>query len=86
LFAVVWTAFEIVLFSMPAVIPVTQVSMNYASVVFVGFALISAVWYAISGKSVYQGPPVPAEELQNNADLKSSSKRSSLPSEGSVTN
>jgi len=27
-FAVLWMAFEIVLFSMPAVIPVTQVSMS----------------------------------------------------------
>ncbi|KAF4612354.1 hypothetical protein D9613_003890 [Agrocybe pediades] len=43
IFAILWMAFEIVLFSMPAVIPVTQVTMNYASVVFVGFAAISAI-------------------------------------------
>ncbi|KAM6493013.1 amino acid transporter [Amanita muscaria] len=49
-FAVAWVLFEIVLFSMPAVLPVTRVSMNYASVVFVGFALISAVWYGIGKK------------------------------------
>lgn len=63
--AVLWTMFEMVLFSMPAVVPVTRVSMSmtviinsvqdstmgfldYASVVFVGFATISAVWYTIS--------------------------------------
>ncbi|KAF9228213.1 amino acid transporter [Gyrodon lividus] len=46
--AVLWIMFAIVLFSMPAIIPVTQVTMNYASVVFVGFAAISAVWYMIS--------------------------------------
>ncbi|KAF9458116.1 amino acid permease-domain-containing protein [Collybia nuda] len=59
LIAVLWTTFEIVLFSMPAVIPVTKVSMNYASVVFVGFAAISAVWYIINGRFHYTGPPLP---------------------------
>lgn len=57
--ALLWVVFEIVLFSMPAVIPVTQVTMNYASVVFVGFALISAVWYIINGRYHYAGPPIP---------------------------
>ncbi|CAA7262001.1 unnamed protein product [Cyclocybe aegerita] len=61
IFAIVWMAFEIVLFSMPAVIPVTRVSMNYASVVFIGFAAISAIWYLVSGRYTYQGPPVPQE-------------------------
>ncbi|KAF8230415.1 hypothetical protein L208DRAFT_1282163 [Tricholoma matsutake] len=45
--AVLWTSFQLVLLSMPAVIPVTKVTMNYASVVGVGFAMISAVWYLI---------------------------------------
>jgi amino acid transporter len=57
--AVLWVSFEMVLFSMPAVIPVTESSMNYASVVFVGFGTISAVWYLISGRYHYRGPPVP---------------------------
>ncbi|EIW76916.1 amino acid transporter [Coniophora puteana RWD-64-598 SS2] len=57
--AVLWIMFAIVLFSMPAVIPVTQSSMNYASVVFVGFGLFSAVWYMIDGRHHYTGPPVP---------------------------
>ncbi|KIM37903.1 hypothetical protein M413DRAFT_421183 [Hebeloma cylindrosporum] len=63
-FAVMWMAFEIVLFSMPAVIPVTQVSMNYASVVFVGFAFISAMWYLINGREMYKGPPTPEETIE----------------------
>ncbi|KIJ61727.1 hypothetical protein HYDPIDRAFT_95997 [Hydnomerulius pinastri MD-312] len=46
--AVLWIMFAIVLFSMPAIIPVTEVTMNYASAVFVSFAVISAVWYMIS--------------------------------------
>jgi amino acid transporter len=42
-----WIAFELVLFSMPTALPVTAVSMNYASVVFVGFMAISGVWYLV---------------------------------------
>ncbi|KAJ7092385.1 amino acid transporter [Mycena belliarum] len=57
--AVVWAAFEMVLFSMPAVLPVTPQSMNYASVVFVAFALMSAAWYLISGRFHYTGPNIP---------------------------
>ncbi|KAJ7054597.1 amino acid transporter [Mycena amicta] len=63
--AVVWVAFEMVLFSMPAVVPVTRVTMNYASVVFVGFALISAVWYVVGGRHHYKGPPLPEDESQS---------------------
>jgi amino acid transporter len=95
--AVLWTSFQLVLFSMPAVIPVTQASMSeflfylcprrsdlkyvdYASVVFVGFAVISAVWYLIGmllyfwagyihsyildGRFHYAGPPLPDEGSQ----------------------
>ncbi|KAJ3506515.1 hypothetical protein NLJ89_g6827 [Agrocybe chaxingu] len=69
IFAIVWMAFEIVLFSMPAVIPVTRVSMNYASVVFVGFAAISAIWYVVSGRYTYQGPPVPQETEEKGSDV-----------------
>ncbi|KAI6042375.1 amino acid transporter [Pisolithus marmoratus] len=59
--AVLWIVFAMVLFSMPAVIPVTGVTMNYASVVFVGFAAISAMWYMINGRYHYSGPPVPRD-------------------------
>lgn len=48
--ALLWIAFELVLFSMPTALPVTAVSMNYASVVFVGFGAIAAVWYAVHSK------------------------------------
>lgn len=52
--ALLWIAFELVLFCMPTVLPVTAVSMNYAAVVFVGFMAISAVWYGIyARKSEY---------------------------------
>lgn len=48
--AVVWIMFELVLFSMPAALPVTAVSMNYAIVVFVGFMAIAAGWYLIHAR------------------------------------
>jgi amino acid transporter len=52
--ALVWIVFEIILFSMPTALPVTDVSMNYAIVVFLGFMFLSIVWYALyarKGKS-----------------------------------
>jgi amino acid transporter len=55
--AVCWIAFEVVLFSMPTAIPTTVVYMNYASVVFVGFGAISALWYILHARKVYKGPP-----------------------------
>ena len=45
--ALLWITFEVVLFSMPTALPTTAIFMNYASVVFVGFGVISAVWYFI---------------------------------------
>ncbi|KAJ5281883.1 hypothetical protein N7478_007255 [Penicillium angulare] len=55
--AIVWILFELVLFSMPTVLPVTPTSMNYASVVFVGFMAIAAVWYVVYARKHYKGPP-----------------------------
>ncbi|KAG1804585.1 amino acid transporter [Suillus variegatus] len=75
--AVLWIMFAMVLFSMPAVIPVTRVSMNYASVVFVGFGVISAVWYLINGRFHYTGPPIPEESAAS-----SESNRSTSPLQG----
>lgn len=55
--ALLWIAFELVLFSMPVAIPVTEVSMNYASVVLVGFMAIAATWYVVYSRTHYHGPP-----------------------------
>lgn len=55
--ALVWIAFEVVLFSMPTTLPTNAVFMNYASVVWVGFMAISAAWYFIYARKVYKGPP-----------------------------
>lgn len=51
---------------MPTAIPVTPKTMNYASVVFMGFASISLVWYIVRGRKTFTGPPVPADvEAEN---------------------
>lgn len=48
--ALAWIGFELVLFSMPTALPVAATSMNYASVVLVGFGTIAAVWYAVHSR------------------------------------
>ncbi|KAF7187605.1 Amino-acid permease BAT1 [Pseudocercospora fuligena] len=53
-----WIALAIALFCMPVSLPVTASSMNYASVVFVGFAAMSFAWYIIHGRKNFTGPPV----------------------------
>jgi len=55
--AIVWITFEVVLFSMPTVLPVTAISMNYAIVVLVGFMAMAAAWYLAYARKVYKGPP-----------------------------
>ncbi|SMQ49321.1 unnamed protein product [Zymoseptoria tritici ST99CH_1A5] len=53
---VVWILFQMILFSMPATLPVTAVSMNYSSVVFVGFFVLSTIYYVVWARKVYEGP------------------------------
>lgn len=53
-----WISLAIVLFCMPVSLPVDTASMNYASVILVGFALISLAWYFIRGRKDFHGPPV----------------------------
>ncbi|PVH94725.1 amino acid permease-like protein [Periconia macrospinosa] len=57
----VWICLAVVLFCMPVSLPVEAASMNYASVVFAGFALISVVWYFVRGRKNFTGPPVPQD-------------------------
>ncbi|KAI0158028.1 amino acid transporter [Hypoxylon sp. FL1284] len=56
--ATCWSLLAIPLFCMPTTVPVTDpTTMNYASVVFVGFTTISAGWYLAWGRKHYTGPP-----------------------------
>ncbi|KAE8858935.1 hypothetical protein PTNB73_08415 [Pyrenophora teres f. teres] len=56
-----WICLAVVLFCMPVSLPVEAATMNYASVVFAGFATISVAWYFIRGRKEFSGPPVPAD-------------------------
>lgn len=55
--ALCWSLLAVPLFCMPTTVPVTATLMNYASVVFVAFIIISAGWYYVWGRTNYQGPP-----------------------------
>ena len=57
-----WSFLVTPLFSMPAGLPVTAETMNYASVVFIGGFAISTLWYVVWGRKNYQGPPTKDEE------------------------
>lgn len=63
--ALSWISFETVLFSMPTVLPVTSVSMNYASVVLCGFLAISAAWYFIYARKSIVNVSVPPSMIAN---------------------
>ena len=56
-----WIVLAVVLFCMPVSLPVEPATMNYASVVFAGFAAISIAWYFIRGRKNFTGPPVPQD-------------------------
>jgi amino acid transporter len=58
---IVWICFSVIIFCMPVSLPVTPSSMNYASVVFAGFAGISVLFYFVRGRKVFTGPPVPKD-------------------------
>lgn len=42
---------------MPAYLPVTAATVNYAPVVFVAFVAIAFAWYLVWGRKHYRGPP-----------------------------
>ncbi|KAL1641951.1 hypothetical protein SLS58_005787 [Diplodia intermedia] len=52
-----WSLLAIPLFCMPTTIPVAAETMNYASVVFFAFVMMSLGWYVAWGHRNYQGPP-----------------------------
>ncbi|QGA17811.1 hypothetical protein EYB26_005487 [Talaromyces marneffei] len=56
-----WIVLAVVLFCMPVSLPVTPSTMNYASVVFAGFATISVIWYFVYARRHFTGPPVIAD-------------------------
>lgn len=67
---------------MPTLKAVTLQSMNYASVVFVGFVAIAAVWYGVWGYHNYRGPPTDAIESDEVFVPESSDETSESPPKG----
>lgn len=67
LVCVVWICFAVVIFCMPVSIPVDAGGMNYASVVFAGFALIATIWYFVYARKNFTGPPVSREDIMENS-------------------
>ncbi|KAL4754918.1 hypothetical protein BDW72DRAFT_164654 [Aspergillus terricola var. indicus] len=61
---VVWICLAVVICCMPVSLPVDASSMNYASVVFAGFAAISVTWYFAYARKHFTGPPIPVDQLQ----------------------
>ncbi|OAQ73532.1 GABA permease [Pochonia chlamydosporia 170] len=59
---VVWIVFAVVIFCMPVSLPVDPSTMNYASVVFAGFAAIAIAWYFAYARRNFHGPPVLSKE------------------------
>lgn len=66
---VLWIFLFVVLFCMPVSLPVTTSSMNYASVVFAGFAAISIIWYVVYARKHFNGPPIIMEEAREEAAM-----------------
>ncbi|KAL4934654.1 putative GABA permease [Aspergillus undulatus] len=62
---IVWIFLAVVLFCMPVSLPVDATSMNYASVVFAGFASISVSWYFAYARKHFTGPPVPVDQIED---------------------
>lgn len=55
--AVAWSCLAMPLFCMPATLPVTAETVNYAPVVFVAAVVVSGLWYWAWGYRNYAGPP-----------------------------
>ncbi|KAK4662384.1 uncharacterized protein QC763_700110 [Podospora pseudopauciseta] len=62
--ALAWSALALPLFCMPALLPVTPETVNYAPAVLVGFVAIAAAWYAVWGHKNYRGPPTESLGVQ----------------------
>ncbi|GKT94828.1 polyamine transporter TPO5 [Colletotrichum tofieldiae] len=65
---IVWIFFAVIIFCMPVSLPVDASTMNYASVVFAGFAFIAIIWYFAYARKNFHGPPVAKEEFQPGPD------------------
>jgi amino acid transporter len=54
----IWICFAVVIFCCPVSLPVDASTMNYASVVFAGFAAVAIAWYFAYARKNFTGPPI----------------------------
>ena len=62
--AVLWVAFVSVIFCFPTMVPVTPLTMNYSSVIFVGVLIGSVAWFYLGAVR-----PLYCNLLDDDADL-----------------
>ncbi|KAH7147087.1 hypothetical protein B0J13DRAFT_553211 [Dactylonectria estremocensis] len=53
--AICWILFQLVLFNMPASLPIISILMNYISVMLIGFLFLCAIYYFAWGRKNVQG-------------------------------
>ncbi|KAL8292062.1 hypothetical protein RQP46_001528 [Phenoliferia psychrophenolica] len=56
LIACTWTSFVVVILALPTVIPITQLTMNYAAPIMGAVMILSWIWYYAGGNKHYSGP------------------------------
>ncbi|KAL4809401.1 amino acid/polyamine transporter I [Aspergillus unguis] len=81
---ILWIILAVVLFCMPVTLPVDAESMNYASVVFAGFAGISITWYFVYARKHFTGPPIPVDQLEDTPGVAPGKLGSDLENVGSL--
>lgn len=63
-FTIAWVSLYVVLYCLPLYLPVTTTTMNYVSVVVVGFlTMIMGLWFVGGRKNTFEGPKVDIEVI-----------------------
>ncbi|KAJ7615945.1 choline transport protein [Roridomyces roridus] len=60
--SVLLVVFTNVMFCFPYVLPAEKETMNYSSVILVGFVVLTAFWWVVHGRKNYRGPRLPHVE------------------------
>ncbi|KAG9103315.1 hypothetical protein FRC07_010027, partial [Ceratobasidium sp. 392] len=68
---IVWTIFVAIILAFPTVRPVTQLNMNYASVITIGVMVCSLAWYFAGARKHYHGPTGNLGPAHSNHDNRS---------------
>ncbi|KEY66074.1 hypothetical protein S7711_08892 [Stachybotrys chartarum IBT 7711] len=70
---IVWICFSVIIFCMPSSLPVdASANMNYASVVFAGFAAIATAWYFAYARKNFTGPKAMNQQADESVNMEES--------------